>query len=65
MPIGSRFDDFIDSRNINTASSRWFRADLKSNTGRQEFGLDPISAASDPPGRQKLDYIPTNIYKKR
>ena len=52
MSSRSRFDNFITSRNINPARSRGFRTYLHSNTGRQEFGLDPISAASDPLGRE-------------
>ena len=52
MSSRSRFDNFIASRNINPARGRGFRAYLHSNTGRQEFGLDPISAASDSPGRE-------------
>lgn len=48
----SKFVGFIASRNINQVRGRRFRAYLHINPGRQEFGLDPISAASDPPGRQ-------------
>ena len=48
----SKFDDFITSRNINPARGRGFWAYLHSNTGRQDFDLGPISATSDPLGRQ-------------
>ena len=51
MSSTSRCDHFIPSRNINRGRGRGFRVYLHSNTGKQEFGLDPISAASDPPGR--------------
>ena len=52
MSSRSKFDDFITSRNINPARGRGFWAYLHSNTGRQDFDLGPISATSDPLGRQ-------------
>ena len=65
MPSRSRFDDFIASRNVNAAHGRGFRAYLHSNTGRQEFGLHPISTASDPPVRQINEYLLNNLSMRR